>query len=315
MNVNLGRDRLWNEHIWSEIDRAVREEVGRIRVAQKVFPATVVNNVLPVSTSRSVPFGALAPVFPVTDQFQPFFEISTEFVLTQAQVDAEENARLAPSFARQAASVIADAEDTILFLGPGPIPRLVAAGVGVTNQPAAIPPGFVAEAAAYPPVNVRGATPLGTPPPTSVGDIIGAVAQGMANLNTRAQPGPYALFLSPERYAQTFAPNSAGQLETPGDQINHVVTGGFYMVSCLAVPPQPPAPPPDVGILVSLGGVPAEIILGTDPMIAFTFTDVPGNYHFRVFERIQMVVRDGRAFQTLQFPLQSAQSVSPRRTK
>ena len=305
MNGNLGRDRLWNEHIWSEIDRAVREEVGRIRVAQKVFPAAVVNNVLPVSTSRSVPLGAFAPVFPVPDQFQTFFEISTEFVLTQAQVEGEENLRLAPSFARQAASVIADAEDTILFLGPGSIPRL-AAGVVVTNQPAAIPRGFVAEAAAYLPplvplVNVRGATPLGAPPPTSVGDIIGAVAQGMAYLNARAQPGPYALFLSPERYAQTFAPYAAGQLETPGDQINHVVTGGFYMVNCLALPPAPAPPPPDVGILVSLGGEPAKIILGTDAMIAFTFTDVPGNYHFRVFERIQMVVRDGRAFQTLQF--------------
>ncbi len=320
MNGNLGRDRLWNEHIWSEIDRAVREEVGLIRVAQKVFPATVVNNVLPVSTSRSVPFGALAPVFPVPDQFQPFFEISTEFVLTQAQVDAEDNARLAQYFARQAASVIAGGEDAILFLGPGSIPRLVAAGVYVTNQPAAIPPGFLAEAAAYEPprvpaVHVRGATPLGAPPPTSVGDIIGAVAQGMANLNTRSQPGPYALFLSPERYAQTFAPSSADQLETPGDQINHVVRGGFYMVSCLAVPPAPAPPPPDVGILVSLGGVPAEIILGTDLAIAFTCTDVQGDYHFRVFERIQMVVRDGRAFQTLQFEPQNAQSVSPRRPK
>ena len=144
--------------------------------------------------------------------------------------------------ARQAASVIADGEDTILFLGHGAIPRLVAGGVDVTNQPAAIPPGFVAEAANYEPprvpaVHVRGATPLGAPPPTSVGDIIGAVAKGMANLNTRSQPGPYALFLSPERYAQTFAPSAASQLETPGDQINHVVRGGFYMVNCLAVPP------------------------------------------------------------------------------
>ena len=148
-----------------------------------------------------------------------------------------------------------------------------------------------------------------------MGDIIGAVAQGMANLNARSQPGPYALFLSPERYAQTFAPNSAGQLETPGDQINHVVRGGFYMVSCLAVPPAPAPPPPDVGILVSLGGVPAEIILGTDPAIAFTCTDVQGDYHFRVFERIQMVVRDGRAFQTLQFSFKDAQLVSPRRPR
>src|SRR5262249_2546949 len=117
MNGSLGRDKVWNQQIWSDIDKAVQEEVGRIRVAQKVFPSTVVNNVLPVSASRAVPFGAFAPVFPVADEFQPFFEISTNFVLTQAQVDGEENVHLAPSFARHAASVIANAEDNILFWG------------------------------------------------------------------------------------------------------------------------------------------------------------------------------------------------------
>ncbi len=58
----------------------------------------------------------------------------------------------------------------------------------------------------------------------------------------------------------------------------------------------------DIGILVSLGGEPAKIILGTEAMTAFTHIDPQGNYHFRVFERIQMVVRDGRAFQRLKFP-------------
>jgi len=318
MNGNLGRDRIWNDHIWSEIDKAVREEVGRIRVAQKVFPSIVVNSVLPVATTRAVAFGAAAPPPPtgplLPEQFQALFEISTEFVLTQAQVDSEENVHLARSRARLAASAVANAEDTILFLGPGSIPFL--AGVAVTNQPpalpqpaippqfATIPPGFVAEAAAYPPgIIVSGATPLGAPPgpPPYVGDIIGAVAQGMANLSATAQPGPYALFVPPNRYAQAFAP-PVGALQSPGDQIKNVVTGGFYMVTCLAVRQPLPSPPPsDIGILVSLGGEPVKIIIGTDATTAFTYTDPQGNYHFRVFERIQMVVQDGRAFQTLYF--------------
>jgi uncharacterized linocin/CFP29 family protein len=139
---------------------------------------------------------------------------------------------------------------------------------------------------------------------------LAAVAVGIAALNGRAQPGPYALLLSPDRYAQTYGPAAPGLLQTPGDQINHVVTGGFYMANSLAIPnvapllaalPVPP-PNPDIGILVSLGGEPAKIILGTDPITAFTNTDPQGNYHFRVFERIQMVVQDGRAFQMLTFP-------------
>jgi hypothetical protein len=57
--------------------------------------------------------------------------------------------------------------------------------------------------------------------------------------------------------------------------------------------------PSSRSILVSLGGEPTKIILGTDAITAFTHTDALGNYHFRVFERIQMVVQDGRAFQRL----------------
>ncbi|MET0223198.1 MAG: encapsulin, partial [Terrimicrobium sp.] len=153
MNGSLGRDRVWNDHIWNEIDKAVREEVGRVRVAQKVFPSTVVNNVLPVSMNRAVPFGGKAPPDdPVDDVFQPFFEISTEFVLTQAQVDGEENTHLAASLARLAASTVASTEDAILFLGMYGIPAAVdkkPPAVHVTNQHA-IPPGFVAEADNFP---------------------------------------------------------------------------------------------------------------------------------------------------------------------
>ena len=102
-----------------------------------------------------------------------------------------------------------------------------------------------------------------------MGNILGALALGMANLSARAQPGPYALFLPPNRYAQTFDPGGPGLLQAPGDQINHVVAGGFYMVNSLAL--IGPDPPPDRGILVSLGGEPAKIVLGNDVMTAFTF--------------------------------------------
>jgi uncharacterized linocin/CFP29 family protein len=289
MNGYLGRDRVWNEHIWSEIDNAVREQVGRIRVAQKVFPSTVVNNVLPV-VANAPPLGP-GPLMAGDDLFQPFLELSREFVLTPAQVDGEENMHLAPTLARLAAAAIANAEDTILFLGQGSIAGLVIpAGVNVTNQVAG-PPGFVAEAIA--------ATAAANSVVNVAGNIIGAVAQGMAGLNGRAQPGPFALFLSPNNYAQAFAPLQLGQLQTPGDQVNRLVTGGFYIVNSLALVP---APNNNIGILVSLGGEPAKIILGADAMAAFTYTDAQGNYHFRVFERIQLVVRDERAFQTLQYP-------------
>ena len=321
MNGTLGREKIWNDQIWSDIDKAVREEVGRIRVAQKVFPTTLVNNVLPVAANDLLTRagGTGGDVLQNgEDQFRPFIELSIEFVLTQAQVDGEENMRLARSLARRAASLLASAEDRILFLGPTTVPALTAeevqagrshvvTGTGVTiSNRGHVQQGFVADAP-----EATQATPVpgsvawaagslarpGPPPvpagagPGDLGNILAAVATGIAVLNSRAQPGPYALFLSPGRYGQTFEPPE-GQLLAPGDQIHHVVTSGFHMVNGIG---------DDIGILVSLGGEPTRIVLGLDATTAFTGTDPQGHCHFRTFERIQWVVQDGRAFQRLTF--------------
>ena len=42
MPSNLGRDKVWDDATWQRIDQAVLGEVGRIRVAQKIFPAVSV---------------------------------------------------------------------------------------------------------------------------------------------------------------------------------------------------------------------------------------------------------------------------------
>jgi uncharacterized linocin/CFP29 family protein len=323
MNGTLGRDKVWNDQIWSEIDKAVREEVGRIRVAQKVFPTTLVNNVLPV-TANNLLSGASGAggdfLHTGEDDFQPFIELSIEFVLTPAQVDGEENMRLARSLARRAASLLASAEDRILFLGRNTVKALTKAQVlargshvvtsdivtdtGVTiSNGSHVQQGFVEKATnltavlgsrawaagPLPPAKGAPAAPAGTP--GDLGNILAAVATGISALNSRAQPGPYALFLSPGRYGQTFEPPKH-QLLAPGDQINHVVTSGFHMVNGIDN---------DFGILVSLGGEPTRIVLGLDATTAFTYTDPQGGCHFRTFERIQWVVQDGKAFQGLTF--------------
>jgi uncharacterized linocin/CFP29 family protein len=306
MNGTLGRDKVWNDQIWSDIDKAVREEVGRIRVAQKVFPTTLVNNVLPVAANDLLTRlgGTGGDILHAgEDDFRPFIELSIEFLLTQAQVDGEENMRLARSLARRAASLLASAEDRILFLGDTTVPALfpwdtrrshVITGTGVTiSSRDHVQQGFVADApVATQATAVPGSVAWGAgAPPGDLGNILAAVATGIAVLNSRAQPGPYALFLSPGRYGQTFEPPE-GQLLAPGDQINHVVTSGFHMVNGIDN---------DIGILVSLGGEPTQIVLGLDATPAFTYTDPQGHCHFRTFERIQWVVQDGRAFQRLTF--------------
>src|ERR1700736_1193009 len=107
MNGTLGRDKVWNDQIWSEIDKAVREEVGRIRAAQKVFPSTILNNVQAVPLNAVPNFRTLK----TDDQFKPFIEMSKWFSLTQAQVESEETTHTARTLARLAARTIAAGED------------------------------------------------------------------------------------------------------------------------------------------------------------------------------------------------------------
>jgi uncharacterized linocin/CFP29 family protein len=270
MSGNLGRDKVWNDQIWSDIDKAVREEMARIRVAQKVFPTTILYNVqaIPVST---IPSGATL----ADDKFQPFIEMSKPFVLTQAQVENEETMHLARGLAKLAASTLAATEDKFLFLAK--TGSFATTGVNITNQ-SAVPNGIV-----------ESAKPVST---GAKADIFAALASGMALLNTVNQPGPYALFLPPKRYADTFQPIKAGGVATNADRIVPLVPGGFYAVNSL---------PGDVGILVSLGGEPTTIYLGTEPTTALAFVNDKGEYQFRVFERIQLLVRDSTAFVTLDF--------------
>src|SRR5215813_2358222 len=113
MNNNLGRDKLWSDGVWQEIDKAVLAEVGRIRVAQKVFPST------PMLNASFVP----ADIFDAKNmsiaegQTKPFIEISVEFPLTQTQVDNEATLKTGKTLARLATKSLALAEDLLFFQG------------------------------------------------------------------------------------------------------------------------------------------------------------------------------------------------------
>jgi hypothetical protein len=74
---------------------------------------------------------------------------------------------------------------------------------------------------------------------------------------------------------------------TPAERINPLVAGGFYGTGSLQT---------SDGLLVSLGGEPTMIYIGTDTTTEFTQIDRAGRYRFRVFERFQFVARDSAAF-------------------
>lgn len=279
MPNNLGRDQLWTPQIWSEIDKAVQEEVGRIRVAQKVFPTMKTPGAanVPADEYNVAGPGPLAMNEGVT---RPFIEIFFEFQLTQAQVDNEATLQTAKKLARRGGRSVAQAEDRLLLRGNVALPaRVLATGAALAGN------GLVNFAGSNTPVAQVVAPRVGWRENTFQG-----VTGGIATLTGLGHPGPYALLLSTPVYADAHAPEQ--NLQTAADRLNAMLTGGFYQAGEL---------PGARGLLVSLGGEPTTLYLAQDASVAFNQQDANGNYRFRVFERFQYVAREAEALVRLEF--------------
>jgi uncharacterized linocin/CFP29 family protein len=271
MNGDLGRDQIWTPEIWAEIDKTVSAEVGRLRIAQKVFggePALGASNVPLDIVFPPPPAGSGSVREGVTI---PFLEISVEFTLTQSQVANEATLRTGRTLAGVAANWMAFAEDALFFQGkdvnlPG--------NIRVANRELAAN-GLLGQAT-HPIVAV---SPLS---PNMYGDqTFRAVVEGINQLIHRNQPGPYALVLESSIYADAHR-TSPGTSTTTADRIAALVQEGFYPAATLRNPLQVERaaqrvvnipPPPAVGVdamaeLVALAAAANAAAAGGDPDVA-----------------------------------------------
>lgn len=305
-NNNLGRDKVWNTDIWADIDKAVTAEVLRLRVVQKLLPSSQDGN------GQYVPADVFdnATMTIAEGQTKPYLEISVEFKLTQGQADDESTLHTGKTLARLAAKAVAQAEDALFLQGKNPAPALPAttkvvnrdwAGAGLLGATGAPPPAppaggapeveLIMDPAGANALAIAVRAPAGAPPDDYGTNTFQAVTKGISELTRRGQPGPYALILSSDVYASTYAP-LPGTLVTTADRLTPLLAGGYYGTGTL---------PPKNGLLVSLGGDPTTIYIGQDATTAYTQADADGNQCFRVFERVQLVVRDPQALLPLQF--------------
>ncbi len=281
MPNNLGRDQLWTPQIWADIDKAVLDEVGAIRVVQKVFNGTTAPN------SSNVPADEFDPdeMRIAEGRTKPFLELSVEFSLTQSQVDNEATLHTARTLAKLAAKSLALAEDTLLLQGSrADLPQIVK-----VNNKGSAEDGIIGD---------REERELTVKPLEAGSGSIGygphlftAVVQGIAELTKRGQPGPYALLLESSVYADAFSP-VANTLATTADRLTPLLPGGFYGTGAL---------PKETGLLVSLGGDATTIYVAQDATTAYTQENKDGRYLFRVFERVQFVARDRTSAVNLKF--------------
>ena len=271
----------WNETIWKDINDEVRKVAATVRVAQKIFPAIILDNPsnIPDDTFNletfTIPEGLT----------KPFVEISAPFSLTPNQVAYESSLHTGLKLAKLRAAALAQVEDLILFQGKGaPLPRkfpeprnLASANTGLLGLAANV---------------IR--VPLLASAQTGVlygANTVNAVVEGIGLLNGHAQPGPFALILDYRVMADAYSV-LGGTLTTTADLITPLVTGGIVGTAALGA---------YKGLLVSLGGEPTTLYVGVDATTAFTEKDPEDNHFFRVFERVQFDARDPRSFVKLDF--------------
>jgi uncharacterized linocin/CFP29 family protein len=284
MAVNLGRDKLsWQAETWQDIDQAVLEEACRIRIAQRVFPSSTDGN------GSYVPDDAIdirrrASVLQIPEgRTKPYVELSVDLALTESQVENESTLHTGRTLAMLAAKEIAQAEDTLFFQGEKALPG---SPLRVVNRTGAAP-GLL---------NLGGAESVDVP--TLGGGAAGygtntfkKVVDGISKLTAKGQPGPYALILTTDVYADTFAP-VGGTLTTTADRLTPLLAGGFYGTGTL---------PDKKGLLVSLGGQPTTLFIGQDVITAYTQSNEEGQTVLRVYERVQIIARDPTAIVKLNF--------------
>jgi len=291
--VANGNDITWPDSVWQDINAAVLTEVGKVRIAQKVFHATPLNNNAMEIPNEVINFADLS----ITEgKTKPFVEIYQEFPLTSTQVKKESESHICKTLARMAAKAIALAEDVIIFQGSGGrLPANVTADrveqtakglLGEANPKDAddTDPNKVSEPIEVKPVVGRASVLYGE-------NTFSAVTDGIAKLVAKAQAQDYALFLPTKVFADTFAPPSAQSLVTTADRIKPLVEGGFYGTGTL---------PEDRGLLVALGGEPTSLYIGREATTEYVRKE-GSKFFFRVVERIEFVARDPRAFVLLKF--------------
>ena len=292
--MDSANDLGWDASTWKAIDDAVLTEVGRVRAAQKVLPATDFETGPTEIPNDVINFADLSIR---EGQTKAFVELFQEFSLTSAQVVNEPRLYTCRTLAQMAAKLVALAEDTVIFQGStGKLPAGVKAELIESAGGGLLAEANPKDANDNDPLKVS--VPIVVPRVSSkrAGLLFGenvftAVAEGIAKLTAKAQAPKFALFLPVKVFADTYVAPSEASLVTTAERIKPLVEGGFQEAVTL---------PQDKGLLVALAGEPTRIFVGREASTEFVRKE-GSRYFFRVVERIQFIARDPRALVLLNF--------------
>ena len=297
---------LWPEEVWEGIAEAVAEESRRIKVAARFLPryrAMAEARTVPSERIRQSAEGLIIDEAPVT----PLQEIWVELTLTRQQVAREAELATARTLARRAANTLAQAEDSMIFQGTAAfeaaaffregraLQRSGPAMAGLLNliEPVDVPAEPIEIPALGP--EVFADVPTLDPETPRFGALtFEAVSKAYVRLQENEHHGPYALVLPPGPFADTQAALPQTLLR-PAERIRNLLRSDIHATSHL---------PPLSGVLVSVGGSALELVVGREPEAVFMFEDAEGKFHFRVWERFALRIKDETAIVRLDFKTQ-----------
>src|SRR5689334_11722371 len=110
----------WTQETWQVIYSGLLREAGKVRVAQKVFPTSLVQGDANQILNEIIDFAGATLTPPKLDlsvqegDTKPFVELYREFSLTTTQVRQESETKLGETLARMSAKEIALAEDAYI---------------------------------------------------------------------------------------------------------------------------------------------------------------------------------------------------------
>jgi len=226
----------------------------------------------------------------------------------------------AVTLATRAANVLSQAVDSVIFQGQiasaGP---LVNSGL-VGNRGNPVDFGLLCVGPAGPqnlPAGQVVSVPQGAPAAGAVSyaeNTVRAIGDAYSQLQQGGHYGPYACVLFFYPFADSYGP-LANTLILPADRINPLMTDGYFGTGTLPGTPNPvnPAVPvagipnptnlntQSMGLVVSTGGNTMDMVIGQDPVAAFSQVDQFGNLLLRLFTRFALRLKDNSAVIRLEF--------------
>jgi uncharacterized linocin/CFP29 family protein len=284
---DVQRERVgWSAEQWQAIDGAVAAELVRVRVVEEVIPTRTVNpNDKTVTVDRID-----AQTRTIDDDTTiPLPEISVQFVLDKQQVEQPELTR-ALSLIRRAASDFARLEDAVFLRGlntapgggfqpdqpqPGrvPLPYLADIQRGQARARYDGLAGSARNVARNPVTGIRQLVRMRTARVNYGPTIVTAVADAIVMLEAVGHMGPYHLILGRDAFIAALTPN-APALVLPKDRIEPLLASPIR---------RSPALEPDEGVLLSVGGDPADRVVAVEPIARFIETTPQDRYLFRIY--------------------------------